>query len=65
MPEEEAEVEKEDGKTSAPAQAKYSNRTETESGGGLIGAGADWWEDSYKLHSSIREETHDDSSACR
>ena len=40
-PEEEAEVEKEDGKTSVPAQAENSSCTETGLGGGLRGAGAD------------------------
>ena len=64
-PEEEAEVEKEDGKTSVPAQAENSSCTETGSGGGLRGAGVDWWEDFCKLHSSIGEETHANSSAYR
>ena len=64
-PEEEAEVEKEDGKTSVPAQAEDSSCIETGSGGGLRGAEADWWEDFCKLHSSTGEETHVDSSACR
>ena len=64
-PEEEAEVEKEDGKTQVPAQAENSSCIETGSGGGLQGAEADWWEDFCKLHSSIGEETHVDDSACR
>ena len=34
-PEEEAEVAKEDGKTSVPAQAENSSCTKIESGGGL------------------------------
>ena len=64
-PEEKAEVEKEDGKTSVPAQAEYSSYTETGSGGGLRGTEVDWWEDCCKLHSSTGEETHADNSACR
>ena len=64
-PKEEAEVEKEDGKTSVLAQAKNSSCTKTGSGGGLRGAGVEWWEEFYKLHSSIGEETHTNSSACK
>ena len=64
-PEEEAGVEKEDGQTSVLAQAEYSSCTEIGLGGGLRGAGADWWEDFYKLHSSTGEETDANSSACR
>ena len=64
-PEEEPEVEKEDGKMSVPAQAETSSCTEIGSGGGLRGAGADWWEEFSQLHSSTREETHANSSACR
>ena len=64
-PEEEVEVEKEDGKTSVLAQAENSSCTETGSGGGLRGAGADWWEEFCKLHSSTGEETHADSSTYR
>ena len=40
-PKEEAEVEKEDGKTLVPAQAENSSCIETGSGGGLQGVGAD------------------------
>ena len=57
MPTLEAEVETTDGTTPIPVQATHTNCYDG-SRGSLQGVASDWWEVSYKVHSSTGEDGH-------